>query len=366
MRRWGVVFLVVVTVLGLTVPAGAQDLKSATQQADEAAGRVNEAQARADAAGRALNAAESSLGALDDQVATLQAQVKDATAAVAALRAQILEIAVDQYTGASRSGLQLNAVDINTSVRQGALADIVANRKNDSIDEYRVANADLLARQSELAKAKTEQKKVVDAQASAATTIQTELASLQGEKAKLDAIVAKLTEAERQRVLAEQKRKADEAKANAAAAAAAAAAAKKSAPAAPRAPAVPGQLVCPVSGGVSFTDSFGAPRAGGRRHQGIDMMAAMGTPLVAPTSGDLTLRSVSLGGRSFFVNGDDGNTYFGTHLSGYEGSNRYVRAGEVIGYVGQDGDATTPHLHFEIHLGGSTIINPYNTLIQIC
>src|ERR687897_2495509 len=52
----------------------------------------------------------------------------------------------------------------------------------------------------------------------------------------------------------------------------------------PPAPA-PAAFVCPVQGAASFVDSFGAARSGGRTHQGVDMMAASGTPTVAPASG---------------------------------------------------------------------------------
>ena len=92
-----------------------------------------------------------------------------------------------------------------------------------------------------------------------------------------------------------------------------------------------------------------------------------GAPIVAPVAGTVSFRSVSLGGRSFFLEGVDGNEYFGTHLSGYAGGARSVSAGEVIGDVGDDGNARgTPHLHFEIHPGHHGTINPYPTLSAHC
>jgi murein DD-endopeptidase MepM/ murein hydrolase activator NlpD len=126
---------------------------------------------------------------------------------------------------------------------------------------------------------------------------------------------------------------------------------------------------CPVQGPVSFTDSWGAPRSGGRTHKGTDMMAAAGTPTVAPVSGRVEHRGSSLGGLSWWVYGDDGNEYYGTHLSAYENVGAgHVERGTVIGYVGSSGNASAsaPHLHFEFHPGGGAAINPYPRLIEVC
>jgi len=126
---------------------------------------------------------------------------------------------------------------------------------------------------------------------------------------------------------------------------------------------------CPVQGPVSFTDSWGAPRSGGRSHKGTDMMAASGTPTVAPVSGRVEHRGSSLGGLSWWVYGDDGNEYYGTHLSGYENVGAgHVERGTVIGYVGSSGNASAsaPHLHFEFHPGGGSAIDPYPRLIEVC
>jgi murein DD-endopeptidase MepM/ murein hydrolase activator NlpD len=129
-----------------------------------------------------------------------------------------------------------------------------------------------------------------------------------------------------------------------------------------------GGLVCPVDGPVTFTNTWGAPRSGGRTHKGVDMLAARGTPTVAPVSGEVVHRSSSLGGLSWYVYGDNGNTYYGTHLSRYENQGAgWVEAGTTIGYVGDSGNAAgTPHLHFEVHPGGGAPVNPYPYVAEAC
>ena len=116
--------------------------------------------------------------------------------------------------------------------------------------------------------------------------------------------------------------------------------------------------------GVHFSDDFGVPRPGDRTHAGIDIFAPRGTPVLAVDSGTVRYAIDPIGGLSFYLRAADGTTYYGTHLSGVEGGARSVRAGDVIAYVGNDGNAagTPPHLHFEAHPQGGRAINPFAEL----
>ena len=126
------------------------------------------------------------------------------------------------------------------------------------------------------------------------------------------------------------------------------------------APAPRAAVICPVAGSAAYSDTYGAGRSGGRAHQGVDMLASTGTPLVAVVSGSVVFKRNSLGGNAVWLDGSDGNRYYYAHLSSFEGSSRGVGQGEVIGYVGDTGNARgTPHLHFEVHPGGGASVNPY-------
>ena len=127
-------------------------------------------------------------------------------------------------------------------------------------------------------------------------------------------------------------------------------------------------FVFPIAGDCEFIDSWGYPRSGGRWHQGADIFATRGTPVVASENGTLDgVGSGTLGGIKLWVNGESGNEYYYAHLAAFAPdvrNGKKVRAGEVIGYVGDTGNAkgTSPHLHFEIHPGGDGPANPYPIL----
>jgi len=125
-------------------------------------------------------------------------------------------------------------------------------------------------------------------------------------------------------------------------------------------------MTCPIRGNYAFADTWGAPRSGGRRHQGVDMIAPSGTTLVAAESGTVRFSTNRLGGNAAWVTGNSGTKYYYAHLLGFTGGNRSVSQGEQIGTVGQTGNAGTPHLHLQIHPGGGTAVNPYPYVRAVC
>ena len=122
---------------------------------------------------------------------------------------------------------------------------------------------------------------------------------------------------------------------------------------------------CPVPGGTFFND-WGFPRSGGRAHAGNDIFAPRGTPIYAPVSGWVDVATGTIGGHQFRLRAADGTLWFGSHMDRF-GKRGAVSAGDVIGYVGDSGNArgSRPHLHFEIH-PGSQAVNPYPLLRQAC
>jgi murein DD-endopeptidase MepM/ murein hydrolase activator NlpD len=143
--------------------------------------------------------------------------------------------------------------------------------------------------------------------------------------------------------------------------------------------------VCPVGNPRAYGDGFGAPRyAGGYHlHMGVDILAPMGTPIYATFDGYATEVPNGLGGQAVEVHGASGYTY-NAHLSAYsDHSTGTVHTGDIVGYVGNTGDAAggPTHDHFEYHpnvipsnwpasaYGYSVIdgaINPYPLLVNVC
>jgi murein DD-endopeptidase MepM/ murein hydrolase activator NlpD len=128
--------------------------------------------------------------------------------------------------------------------------------------------------------------------------------------------------------------------------------------------------VCPVAGPHAIADGFGVwvhhpkDEGGNHVHQGNDISAPSGTPIVAPFDGVAVASPNKIGGLAVNVFGDFGYVY-NAHLSRY-GSLGAVEKGDVVGYVGATGNAGGPHDHFEWHPDGGAAVDPYGFLLQVC
>jgi hypothetical protein len=143
----------------------------------------------------------------------------------------------------------------------------------------------------------------------------------------------------------------------------------------------PTTIVFPVLGQVTYTDDFGEPRAGGA-HQGIDIEAPRRALALAAEAGKVEFWTTSASaGCMLYLHGQSGTTYIYIHLNNdltRRNDNRgkcvagtaYARglkngakvvAGQIVGYVGDSGDADGihPHLHFELHPGGGRAVDAY-------
>jgi murein DD-endopeptidase MepM/ murein hydrolase activator NlpD len=131
--------------------------------------------------------------------------------------------------------------------------------------------------------------------------------------------------------------------------------------------------VCPVRGPVRIGQGWGAPRDGGRRrHQGIDLLAPAGTPLVAVADGRITRasnRERGRGGITLWLRDRAGTSYYYAHNQrNLARAGQRVRRGQVIALVGATGNARggPPHLHFQLHPGGGPPVNPDATVRRWC
>lgn len=122
----------------------------------------------------------------------------------------------------------------------------------------------------------------------------------------------------------------------------------------------------PVQGNCFFGDTWGAARGGGRRHEGVDVIANEGKLLYAVVDGEISKQywdqPGALAGNGLRLSQPNGTYFTYLHMLSFAPGislDTQVKAGDVIGFVGNTGSSATPHLHFEIRPGGSGAVNPY-------
>jgi peptidoglycan LD-endopeptidase LytH len=372
---------------------------------DKAVAEVTAAHDRANAAAASWGQAQSELDQANQDAVELKAQVDAIQQQVTSLQTGVQQLALQQFaSGNSATNMLLTDLKgVTAQVERSALTDLLTDTDVSAIDQYQASQDKLVVKQAAL-DAKLHQIQLKQAALEAArAAAQDDIATwtkIQDQALK-DQAIAKALEQQAAAEKAAAKAAFEQAAAAAAAArakaaaAAAAAAAANGAPAAPAAgPAgpsgpVPGgpsgkgvstitggcvgacgfvdtSIVCPVGGPSAFSDTWGAPRSGGRRHQGVDMLGARGTPIIAVVDGIAKDETNGLGGNAVGFVGNNGNSYYYAHLESWA-KNGPVRQGDVIGYMGDTGDAKgTVHLHFEVHPGNGAAVDPFPSAKYAC
>jgi murein DD-endopeptidase MepM/ murein hydrolase activator NlpD len=312
------------------IPADAQGLDDAQERVvgleddlTEATARYEETWAQVELARDELERLESRAEALEEEAAETEEQL--------AARAR----GIFKHGSTSRIELLLASGAPGAAIERASLVAVVQDRETAGLEDA-VASRTALEQTSALLEQQEEElEQLTDELDGLQATLEGDLEEAQGEVASLEALAA------RQREIARGSQQ--------------------------------GTYACPIDPGATrFVDSWGAPRSGGRSHQGTDVMGPMGANVYAFTDGVISRHTTGgLGGISLYLRGDDGSTYFSTHLQGYAPAgavgNR-VQAGEHIAYNGATGNARggAPHIHFERQPGGGRSVNPYPDLAAAC
>ncbi|MEQ1873300.1 MAG: peptidoglycan DD-metalloendopeptidase family protein [Ilumatobacteraceae bacterium] len=381
------------------VPMGSASTGFADESdAQRAAREIADARERANQAADAYFEAESMLDGLEVEAQELQAKVVELENQVSELQKRVQQIAVNRFTRSSSVASPfLNGFSsVEEQMQIAALTEVITDTSSDDFDAFELVNRDLDKKNDELVAKHAETELQRASAASLRQQVTTEIENLKNVEA------ARLQDDSVRRALAaEQRTRAAQAARDAAEDEAATSTTVDlndidSAIIAPVSASVETEVgiggrtggggsggrpggaggsdyggigwVCPTGAApVGFGDTWGAPRSGGRQHQGVDMIGERGTPLLAIVDGVAVARENVLGGLTIHFIGSDQNTYYYAHLDSY-GTVGPVHAGEIIGYMGDTGNAksSTPHLHFEIRPGGGVPVNPYPTVRAHC
>lgn len=363
------------------LPAAAQTPDQDAKAAERAARQIEDAQNRAHAAAAALAKAETQVATVEAERQQLEAVQRTTQERMDTARTNLSRLALQRYVRGDASSIPLSstAEDLTAQVRADVMLRLFALGSTDAVDEFQRVGQDLDSQAKRLAQLAKQSAKSVAALDTARRQLDRRIGELKvtEEKRQNDAAVRRVLEARRAERLRQEEATA-EAEAKAAAARAAAAGSRSASsgsgtagrPAArpsprPAAPSAAG-MTCPVAGASAYVDSWGAPRSGGRRHEGVDMLGARGTPIVAVVDGSVQHKQSSLGGLTAWLTGANGFKYFYGHFDSF-GAAGSVSRGTVIGYMGDTGNARgTVHLHFEVHPGGGRAVNPTPYVRAVC
>ena len=390
-----------IAALSVVVVAAPAIAQVTDEDIDRARDEVNRIVAESQELGDSVQAAWARQLELEHEITSLESSIEFAQIQLAETQERLEEVAVELYMGSASSAslsVLFNASGDEFEAGLGYLEE-VSGVDDSVIDQLKVFRRELDRQTERLAEASSEQEIVTAELEAMAVQLQDDLVSAQ----KLyDDLVAQQQREEEERRRQEELRRQREEAARRAEEAARQTTTTTSAPnttaggsdqtttttsgggdastttSAPNTtttttapPPSSGNGACPVAGAVSFSDTWGAPRSGGRTHKGVDMMAARGTPIVAIYEGTISRISTSnLGGKQVYLRTSNGDEFFYAHLDAYGNIARgqQVAEGYVVGYNGSTGNAPDwlPHLHFEYHPGGGSAVNPYPLVKSIC
>jgi peptidoglycan LD-endopeptidase LytH len=382
-------------------------------EAQKAAKEIADARDRANAAATAYFASESRIDGLTLEQDQLQSEITSLEGDVKALKLAVENVAIGRYTRSGSTGVPLltGFQSPEDQVKIDALLEVIYDSSANDFDRFDALNADLADKRQKLADKKDQAEKeranlaVLKDQASAEVQRLKDVESTRlKEEGVQDALIAEQARRQRDK---DRKKLLDAPTAEPVTTTTGPTAATPVnapaddggdsgdgiAPGVVTRPSLPdaggGQTggggngsffgggandyggpdwVCPTGAAVApFGDTWGAPRSGGRRHQGVDMIGVRGIPVLAVVDGVAEPKTNILGGTTIWLTGADGNGYYYAHLDGYAQLGA-VKAGTQIGILGQTGNAqfSIPHLHFEIHPGEGPAVNPYPTVAAHC
>ena len=329
------VLLALVVGLGLVgaalpVAAQAPDVAGARQRAADLQAALDAANERYEELYTAVEVALDELAALEERAVALEAEALTLDAGLATRAREVYK----RGTGTTFE-LLLGEGGPDEAIQRASLAEVIQQRETASLEQARAARIALDQTRRLAEERRVELESLQSEMAAAQAELERQLAAAQTRVRVLETLAA------RQRTIETARQR--------------------------------GIYSCIMDRGItSFRDTWGAPRSGGRRHKGTDVMGPMNAPVYAFTSGVVQKHTNSgLGGISLYLRGDDGAVYFYTHLNGYSPQGavgRRVVAGEHIAYNGNTGNARggAPHVHFERKPGGGASENPYPYLVAAC
>ncbi|HUG75606.1 MAG TPA: peptidoglycan DD-metalloendopeptidase family protein [Acidimicrobiia bacterium] len=360
-RRFAIVTVVLAAVTGQAVAAFAEVTRA---QLDEARGRVNAKQSQVDERLARLDFIALQQDHTLARIGRIRADIADRDREIALAELGAKERAFDMYINFGSSTSVATAISPESIGILGARSAYL----DALVDEDLGAVNLLVSLQEDRSRLTGELEQLLVVQAEQAAEVQVQMNALLEELSVINTEYRALAEQwEREEAARERARRAAQEAAQRAAA--------RRGGFATSAHIDPSGRTCPIAPGYgnSFRDSWLEPRPYRNGvHHGTDLVGATGTPLVAMENGTIINGSPSwhwAGGNQLYLRGDSGDIYYYAHLHGFApGISSGTRVGvtQIIGYLGNTGASSTPHLHLGLQPGGGPMTNPYQLLLKLC